>query len=88
MIFRRWRHMNSAPKTGETILVERRDWSSTSMALAFWHEGQNFPCFVFADGRDRGKKVPDWYELWQPLPKRPKFSTKFWNTYQRRNMTP
>jgi hypothetical protein len=66
-----WRTMASAPKDGSIFIVERPDWSSSSVSLAFWHVGQNVPGWVHADYKATPVDLR-YYKLWAPLPAPPK----------------
>lgn len=65
-----WRSMDSAPKDGSYFLIERSDWSSSSIGIAFWHDGQNTPGWVHADYKQTPVDLR-YYNLWAPLPAPP-----------------
>jgi hypothetical protein len=64
-----WMPIETAPKDGTLFLIERPDYDSSSISIAFWHTGQNVPGFVH---KATGQAVDArYYTLYRPLPAPP-----------------
>lgn len=64
-----WRPIASAPKNGSVFLIERDYPSDNTMSFAFWHDGQDVPCWVHCV---TGIAVDlNIYTMWRPKPSGP-----------------